>query len=127
MSDEQICEHCNNEFINLNSLKSHQRKSKYCLKIQNKEFTCDSCNKIFHIYKDFLKHKNDCLKIKELEEENRDIIYYQSENENLKQKIIDIEKDKKELKEQIKHLQDQLISKSTTTNNTTINKCSNIN
>jgi hypothetical protein len=121
MSNKQICEHCNNEFINLNSLKSHQRKSKYCLKIQNKEFTCDSCNKIFHIYKDFLKHKNDCLKIKELEEENRDIIYYQSENENLKQKIIDIEKDKKELKEQIKHLQDQLISKSTTTNNTTIN------
>ena len=71
-------------------------------------------------------------KIKELEDGNRDIIYFQSENENLKQKIIDIEKDKKEqiksLQEQIKSLQEQIISvtktavaKPTTTNNTTIN------
>ena len=141
---KQICNHCNNEFINLTSLRSHQKKSKYCLKLQNKEFICNGCNKIFHISNDLHIHKNNCVdnlkqinksyeeKIKELEDENRDIIYFQSENENLKQKIIDIEKDKKEqiksLQEQIKSLQEQIISvtktavaKPTTTNNTTIN------
>ena len=176
---KQICIHCNNEFINLTSLRSHQKKSKYCLKLQNKEFICNGCNKIFHISNDLHIHKNNCVdnlkqnnksleekikeledenrhnksleekikeledenrknnksyeeKIKELEDGNRDIIYFQSENENLKQKIIDIEKDKKEqiksLQEQIKSLQEQIISvtktavaKPTTTNNTTIN------
>ena len=175
---KQICIHCNNEFINLTSLRSHQKKSKYCLKLQNKEFICNGCNKIFHISNDLHIHKNNCVdnlkqnnksleekikeledenrhksleekikeledenrknnksyeeKIKELEDGNRDNIYFQSENENLKQKIIDIEKDKKEqiksLQEQIKSLQEQIISvtktavaKPTTTNNTTIN------
>jgi hypothetical protein len=175
---KQICIHCNNEFINLTSLRSHQKKSKYCLKLQNKEFICNGCNKIFHISNDLHIHKNNCVdnlkqnnksleekikeledenrhnksleekikeleddnyknkklyeeKIKELEDENRDIIYFQSENDNLKQKIIDIEKDKKEqiksLQEQVKSLQEQIISVTKTavakptTNNTTIN------
>jgi len=164
MSNKQICQYCNNEFINLTSLRSHQKKSKYCLKLQNKEFICNGCNKIFHISNDLDIHKNNCVdnlkqkiilleinnksfeekiktledenrdnksleeKIKELEDENKDIQYYQNKIEFYEKQFADknillIEKDN-----QIKHLQEQIISvtkvavaKPTTTNNTTIN------
>ena len=158
MSNKQICQYCNNEFINLISLRSHQKKSKYCLKLQNKEFICNGCNKIFHIYNDLDIHKNNCVdnlkqkiillethnksledenrdnksleeKIRELEDENKDIQYYQNKIEFYEKQFTDkdillIEKDN-----QIKHLQEQIISvtkvavakPTTTTNNTTIN------
>jgi len=165
MSNKQICQYCNNEFINLISLRSHQKKSKYCLKLQNKEFICNGCNKIFHISNDLDIHKNNCVdnlkqinksyeekikeledenrdnktleekiksleeKIKELEDENKDIQYYQNKIEFYEKQFVDkdillIEKDN-----QIKHLQEQIISvtkvavakPTTTTNNTTIN------
>jgi hypothetical protein len=102
---KQICNHCNNEFINLTSLRSHQKKSKYCLKLQNKEFICNGCNKIFHISNDLHIHKNNCVdnlkqinksyeeKIKQLEDENRD-------NENLKQNIKSLEKKIKDIEDE---------------------------
>ena len=165
MSNKQICQYCNNEFINLTSIRSHQKKSKYCLKLQNKEFICNGCNKIFHISNDLDIHKNNCVdnlkqkiilletnnksledetrdnktleekiksleeKIKDLEDENKDIQYYQNKIEFYEKQFVDkdillIEKDN-----QIKHLQEQIISvtkvavakPTTTTNNTTIN------
>ena len=165
MSNKQICQYCNNEFINLTSIRSHQKKSKYCLKLQNKEFICNGCNKIFHISNDLDIHKNNCVdnlkqkiilletnnksledetrdnktleekiksleeKIKDLEDENKDIQYYQNKIEFYEKQFTDkdillIEKDN-----QIKHLQEQIISvtkvavakPTTTTNNTTIN------
>lgn len=121
-----ICEYCNNTFKTEKSLYNHKRKTKYCLEKQNKCIFCYGCEKSFTNDNDYGIHILNCIKffqkkIKELEEENRDINYYQNENENLKKKIIDIEKDKKDLQEQVKHLQEQLISKPTTTNNTTIN------
>ncbi len=106
----EICEFCNNEFINIISLKSHQRKSKYCLKIQEKEFKCDDCNKIFYISKDLDNHRNTCTdvlknRIKELEKENANITYLKHENDKLKQKTIDIEQDKIYLQIEIKKLE----------------------
>ena len=126
-----ICEYCNNEFKTDKSLYNHQKRTKYCLEKQNKYIIC-CCEKSFS-NDNYIIHILNCVKylqnkIKELEDENRDIIYFQNENDNLKQKIIDIEKDKNSLHEQIKSLQDEILNinktammKPSTTNNTTIN------
>jgi hypothetical protein len=89
--DKQICNHCNNEFINLISLRSHQKKSKYCLKLQNKEFICNGCNKIFHISIDLdnHKHKHNCTHI-------------------LKQKIILLETHNKSLEDKNKYYKNKI-------------------
>jgi hypothetical protein len=44
------CKYCHNKFISLSSLNNHQRKTKYCLKIQGKAFNgykCKFCNTEF--------------------------------------------------------------------------------
>jgi len=131
-----ICEYCNNEFKTDKSLYNHQKRTKYCLEKQNKYIIC-CCEKSFS-NDNYIIHILNCVKylqnkIKELEDENRDIIYFQNENDNLKQKIIDIEKDKRDqinsLQKQMKSLQDEILNinktammkPTTTTNNTTIN------
>ena len=52
------CEFCNNMFVNDNSLKNHQRITKYCLAKQNKKFVCEHCNDISYSTKDFEFHEN---------------------------------------------------------------------
>jgi len=120
-------------FVNDNSLKNHQRITKYCLIKQKKQIICESCNNICFSQTDFESHQNNCItflksKIRELNDENKDIIYYQNETEFYKKQLIEKEKQLVEKDNQIKHLQDQIvsitktaISKPTTTNNTNIN------
>ena len=120
------CEYCNNVFKTLKIMIQHQKTAKFCLIKQKKQIICESCNNICFSQTDFENHQNNCItflksKIRELNDENKDIIYYQNETEFYKKQII--EKDN-----QIKHLQDQIvsitktaISKPTTTNNTNIN------
>jgi len=138
-----ICEYCNNIFKTEKSLYNHKRKSKYCLEKQNKCISCYGCEKSFINDNDYKIHILNCVKflhkkieeleqgncqnnkileekIKELEEENRDIIYYQNQVENLKHIEKNLKEQIKDLQEQNKHLQDKLISKPTI-NNTTIN------
>ena len=129
------CEFCNNLFINTNSLKNHQRKTKYCLMQQpnKEEFRCNGCNKISFSSDDNDKHMSNCIillknTINELKDENKDIIYFQEQMNKYKE--LNEEKDKQIIKineekdKQIKYLQDQIISvtktaisKPTTTNN----------
>lgn len=134
------CEFCNNMFVNENSLKNHQRITKYCLIKQKKQIKCENCGTLSFSQVDFENHQNNCVvflksKIRELKEENKDILYYQNEIEFYKKQLD--EKDKqldekdKQLKDKdnhIKHLEEQIvsitktaISKPTTTNNTHIN------
>jgi hypothetical protein len=47
------CEFCNNMFVNDNSLKNHQRITKYCLIKQKRELICEHCNNISYSDKDF--------------------------------------------------------------------------
>jgi len=131
------CEFCNNMFVNDNSLKNHQRITKYCLIKQKKELICEYCNFISYSNKDFEYHQNNCItflknEIKELQDENKDIVHYQNETEFYKKQLIDkenyYEKQLIEKDNQIKHLQDQIVSitktavsKPTTTNNNNIN------
>ena len=131
------CEFCNNMFVNDNSLKNHQRITKYCLVKQKKQLVCEYCNFLSYSYKDFDYHQNNCIvflksKNQELQDENKDIAYFQNKIEFCEKQLTEkknyYEKQLIEKDNQIKHLQEQIVSitktavsKSTTTNNNNIN------
>lgn len=97
-----ICEFCNSEFKNEKSLYNHQKRTKYCLEKQNKYIICYGCDKSFGV-DSYKIHILNCVKYlqnknKELEDENRDIIYFQNENDNLKKKLSILKKIKKNYK-----------------------------
>jgi len=140
-----ICEYCKNEFKNSKSMHHHQRKTKYCLDIQKKskniiEYKCAGCYKLFYDKNCFNSHNKLCLdvlihtidelnkKVKELEHENKmsedNVQYFQNECNILKQHLLEKDKAVKEYQEQIKVLQEHLVSvtktavlKPTTVNN----------
>ena len=76
---ELECQFCNNMFGNTQMLKQHQKKTKYCLKIQEtkaladdkekvKELTCPFCNNQFKTKYQLSSHQTQakyCLKIQE--------------------------------------------------------------
>jgi hypothetical protein len=127
------CEFCDNMFVNDNSLKNHQRITKYCLVKQKKQIKCECCGTLSFSQNDFENHQNNCItflksKIKELQDENKDIIYFQNKIEFYEKQIDEKNEQLIEKDNQIKHLQDQIVSitktavsKPTTTNNTNIN------
>ena len=134
------CEHCNCDFKTLKTMNQHQKTAKFCLIKQNKKYICEHCNKLSFSQVDFENHQNNCVvflksKIKDLEEENKDILYYQNEIEFYKKQLDEKDKQLDEKDKQlndkdnhIKHLEEQIvsitktaISKPTTTNNTHIN------
>jgi hypothetical protein len=100
------CEFCDNMFVNSNSLKNHQRITKYCLEKQNKKFVCEHCNQLSYSNKDYEYHKNTCIeifkiKIKDLEKQNKKL---QEENIELKEK----NKDGLFYQNQIQFFQDEI-------------------
>ena len=127
------CEYCNNVFKTAKIMIQHQKRAKFCLIKQKKQIICESCNFISYSQNDFENHQNNCItflksKIKELQEENKDIIYYQNETEFYKKQLTEKNEQLVEKDNQIKHLQDQIVSitktavsKPTTTNNNNIN------
>ena len=63
------CEFCNNLFINTNSLKNHQRVTKYCLRKQDKELICE-CKITFISKNQFQNHLIYPLKLNHCEAES---------------------------------------------------------
>jgi hypothetical protein len=128
------CEYCNNSFKSIRTLNYHQKTTKFCLLKQKKQIVCEYCNFVSFSQNDLENHQNICIvflksknqdleeKIKELQDENKDIVYYQNKIEFCEKQLI--EKDN-----QIKHLQEQIVSitktavskPTTTTNNNNIN------
>ena len=55
-----VCQYCKGEFSTKSNLNSHQKRTKYCLKIQgkNKEsvFVCEHCQKILSSQKRLITH-----------------------------------------------------------------------
>jgi hypothetical protein len=112
---------------------------------QKKQIVCDYCNFVSYSDKDFDYHQNNCIvflksknqnleeKIKELQDENKDIAYFQNKIEFCEKQFFDkenyYEKQLIEKDNQIKHLQEQIVSitktavskPTTTTNNNNIN------
>lgn len=78
------CQFCHNKFSNKQNLNAHQKRAKYCLKIQGKnaeiEYTCNSCKKSFLCTTKLRRHEKNCsskeltlklnARIAELEEKN---------------------------------------------------------
>jgi hypothetical protein len=65
MNDCIICEYCKTIFKSISAKKLHQKKAKYCLKIQNEDseeiiinnnFKCDLCDKILSSKQKLNKH-----------------------------------------------------------------------
>ena len=58
------CKYCGNKFSNPNVLKTHQKTTKYCLKIQGKTLSnknkCKGCKKIFSLPHHLETHTNKC-------------------------------------------------------------------
>ena len=127
------CEYCNNVFKTLKIMIQHQKTAKFCLLKQKKQIKCESCNNISFSQTDFENHQNNCItflksKIKELNDENKDIVYYQNKVEFCEKQLTEKNEQLIEKDNQIKHLQEQIVSitktavsKPTTTNNNNIN------
>lgn len=72
------CEYCKQDYINLSTLKFHQKSAKFCLQIQKKlnnsitiqEFNCEYCFKKFTLKQSLQDHLNTCKKLKEIKSEN---------------------------------------------------------
>jgi len=120
------CEYCENVFKTIKILNHHQKTAKFCLIKQNKKYICEHCNKMSYSHNDFENHQNNCVvflksKIKELEDENKDIIYYQNKIEFCEKQLIEKDNKIKDLQDQIVSITKTAISKPTTTNNNNIN------
>ena len=88
------CEYCNNVFKTLKIMIQHQKRAKFCLTKQKKQIICESCNNISYSQNDFETHQNNCItflksKIKELNDENKDIIYFQNKIEFCEKQLVD--------------------------------------
>ena len=142
--DTYKCEYCNNVFKSMRTIKYHQKTAKFCLVKQKKQIICECCGTLSFSRNDFENHQNNCIsflkneikvleeKIKDLQDENKDIVYYQNKIEFREKQFDDkenyYEKQLVEKDNQIKHLQEQIVSitktavsKPTTTNNNNIN------
>ena len=90
------CKFCHHTFSNISSLKNHQRRAKYCLKLRGKEqynFECSGCEKKYTSKENLLIHEVSCIAV----------------NANTFKKIIESkDQEIKELKTHIKELQDKL-------------------
>lgn len=113
------CEYCDNTFKSIRTINYHQKNAKFCLLKQKKQLICDYCNYVSFSDKDFESHKNNCVvylksKIEILSDENKDIQYFQNKIESYEKQLEDktklYEKQLAEKNEQIKYLQDQIIS-----------------
>jgi hypothetical protein len=72
-STNHVCEYCKKNFTTAYSLKTHQKTTKYCLEIQNKEvepcYNCNYCNKTFNIKSTYSSHILVCREKKIQEEQ----------------------------------------------------------
>ncbi len=74
------CQYCNRTFASESSLYSHQKRAKYCLKIQEQKkvieftpsFMCQGCEKKFVTKREFNNHENRCYDLLKKNVEARD-------------------------------------------------------
>ena len=113
------CTFCNKKLSTKSALNVHQKKAKYCLKIQGiekkGEFECKLCGKDFSVKFHLQNHENICEKnipnIKKMNEElstlKKDMCILEKENEMLRA-------DKKDLQERYDNLSITAVKRHTT-------------
>ena len=96
------CQFCQNVFSNKQNLNAHQRKAKYCLKIQGKQpkctFTCNICDTRFTSKYNLNRHIKLC-------QNDVKISKFQYERQKDKEEISLLKNTVKELREQLEKLQ----------------------
>jgi hypothetical protein len=107
------CIFCHKIFSSKSSLSTHQKTTKYCLKLQNKEdiinFNCEYCNKSFTSKQQLVIHFNVCVEKKIKEVLNEELEKKQIEYEN--KLFLELQKKDMELKEKIKEKDTELKEK----------------
>jgi hypothetical protein len=103
------CQFCHNVFSNKQNLNCHQKKARYCLKIQcvqvPKKYECKGCNKTFEISANFERHKKTCKNPNKIQE-YKDIIKQMNEDmTKLRETIKVLQKENEMLKQDKKDLQ----------------------
>jgi hypothetical protein len=109
------CQFCHNEFSNKQNLNAHQKKAKYCLKIQGiaipNKYQCKGCNKTFEVLSNFERHKKSCKHPNMLKHYKEQLGKLKDQirksQEDSKAKIALLENTIKELREDKKQLQDR--------------------
>ena len=98
------CNFCGNKFANKQNLTNHQKKAKYCLKIQgikqdsiNDMLECDGCLKSFAIPSNYRKHVKICKKNDLLVKMNNKIVEQETVIHELRKQIVVLQEDYKEL------------------------------
>ena len=121
------CQYCHNTFRNKSSLNVHQKKTKYCLKIQGKltkgNYVCE-CGKDFYIKHHLISHQDTCRIVNTEYVTNLRKANNKKTNEIiiLKKQLEDALRREKELREDYAKLAAISARKSTTvTNNSTTN------
>jgi hypothetical protein len=133
---KQQCEFCKNVFSTKTNLINHQRKAKYCLKIQGSSrlkdasIICEGCGKVSTSKWNHQIHIEKCKKSLKVNEISEEKIELENKNNELKVNIQILNKELKnkdknieDLKSQIQQLQDKLeniaikaVQRPTTTN-----------
>jgi hypothetical protein len=119
------CEFCSNEFSNKQNLNAHQKRTKYCLKLQGiskaEVHTCSNCDKKFEISANYRRHLKTCNK------PGMDKMRQKIEEQEIKIKLLEQEnmllrKDKKDLQDRYDNLSITAVKRPTTsTKNVQIN------
>ena len=106
------CTYCKKEFSSKGNLTSHQKTAKYCLNIQgkqpNKILKCQGCKKEFLRISDLNRHNKICSSNDIVEVYKNKILFLESENNILREKVDDRDMNIEKLEDKITHLEDKL-------------------
>ena len=102
------CKFCHNIFSNKQNLNAHQKRAKYCLKIQGvqipKKHVCNGCKKSFEITANFRRHQKICKNPNQIEEYKKQIKDLKEELIKLKEQVNILKADKKDLQDRYDNL-----------------------
>jgi len=133
------CQYCKKSFSTKPNLIAHQKKTKYCLKIQEKQpqvlHICKHCNKEFNIKlsydrhilshesnEEFMKSQNEIEKLKYINRNMQEMINVKDiEIEYLKQANTNQINEIRDYKKIVENIAAKAVSKPTTVNNNTVN------
>jgi hypothetical protein len=98
------CEFCNNEFSNKQNLNAHQKRTKYCLKLQevniyDTENKCVYCMKEFNIPSNYKRHMKVCKISQVTMKSDKKVFLLENKVENLENIIIELRNQIKDYKE----------------------------
>ena len=126
------CNYCKKVLSNLSALKTHQKKTKYCLIIQGKstkgEYSCTKCKKSFLRKKTYQYHNTHSKCANSVDKMKKDLASSQLKISNLQKANSVLRERNSIIEEQLKNLQERYdklattaVKKPTTTNTNTYN------